>query len=291
MKRHYLAAAALFITAGAWGATFTIVKNVLQQIAPEPFIFYRFTLAGVALLCVAAARGRITRDVFRPAIILGMLVFLGYWLQTRALIVISPSRSAFLTGVYVVMVPFCDRIVYRVAVPPNAWVGAVFAVLGTSAMVGRFDARPSWGDVLTLACAILFAFHVVLSARYTVRYSATALAAIQVLFVGLAAAPFSLFAARPVMTRGVVMVILFTAIVTTALAFAALMWAQAHVTATEAAVILAFEPVAASLTSIIWDREPITRAFVIGATLILAAMIVSQLSATMPADGPNPRHE
>jgi len=92
-------------------------------------------------------------------------------------------------------------------------------------------------------------------------------------------------------TREIVIVILFTAIVTTALAFAALMWGQAHVSATEAAVILAFEPVAASLTSIIWDHEPMTRAFVMGALLILTAMIVSQTSATIQTDGPNPRHE
>ena len=89
----------------------------------------------------------------------------------------------------------------------------------------------------------------------------------------------------------VVIVIVFTAVVTTALAFTALMWAQAHVSATEAAVILAFEPVAASLTSILWDREPITVSFLAGATLILAAMIVSQTSVTIQTDGPNPRHQ
>ena len=109
--------------------------------------------------------------------------------------------------------------------------------------------------------------------------------------VGLAAAPASLFAPRPQATREIVIVIIFTAIVTTALAFTALMWAQAHVSATEAAVILAFEPVAAALTSIIWYHEPLTIAFVAGASLILCAMIVSQTSVTIRTDGPHPRHQ
>ena len=291
MKRRHLAALALFLAAAAWGATFTVIKNVLSQIAPEPFIFYRFTLAGVLLLAFAIGRGTIRRAVFVPALTLGALVFAGYWLQTRALLVISPSRSAFLTGVYVVIVPFCDRLMYGVDVPARAWIGAVLAASGTTVMVGPSDQRPSWGDALTLGCAIVFAFHVVLSARYTARFPATSLAAIQVLFVGILAAPFTYFAPRPIMSRSLVLVILFTAIVTTALAFAALMWGQAHVSATQAAVILAFEPVAASITSVLWDHEPITMSFIAGGVLILMAMIVSQASATMPADGPNPRHE
>jgi drug/metabolite transporter (DMT)-like permease len=291
LKRHHLGALALFLTAAAWGASFTLVKNVLNRIAPEPYIFYRFTLAGVILLVLALSRHGVTRVLLRPAITLGALVFVGYWLQTRALMLISPSRSAFLTGLYVVMVPFCDAVVYRVRVSSRAWIGSVLALIGTAALIGGFDARPSWGDALTAGCAVLFAFHVILTARYSTQHSATGLAAVQILFVGLAAAPFSLFAPRMPITREVVIVIVFTAVVTTALAFTALMWAQAHVSATEAAVILAFEPVAASLTSILWDHEPITLSFIAGAILILAAMIVSQTSVTIPADGPNPRHQ
>ena len=74
MNRHRLALFTLLITAAAWGATFTLIKNILTKIAPEPFIFYRFTLAGVILLAVATARGRLTRDLLRPALILGVLV-------------------------------------------------------------------------------------------------------------------------------------------------------------------------------------------------------------------------
>lgn len=298
MKRHHVAALTLFVTAGAWGATFTVVKNILGRIAPEPFIFLRFTLAAIILLFIALPRRRLSRDLIAPGIILGLLVFAGYWLQTRGLMLIPPARSAFLTGLYVVMVPFCDALVYRVRVSLRAWAGSLLAMIGTTAMIGGFDAQPSFGDALTVACAVVFAFHVILSARYSARHSATGLAAVQVFVVGLAALPPSFFAPRPQMSGEIVMVIVFTAIVTTALAFAALMWAQGLVSATEAAVILAFEPVAASLTSIVWYGEPLTLPFVIGALLILAAMIVSQTgsrrsgqAATIRADGPNPRHQ
>ncbi|HSP34981.1 MAG TPA: DMT family transporter [Thermoanaerobaculia bacterium] len=284
MKRHWLAIVTLLVIAALWGATFSLIKDVLTRIAPEPFIAWRFTIAGLVLIAAAAQRRALSRPLLRPGIILGVLVFAGYWMQTRGLLFISPSRSAFVTGLYVVMVPFTDAIVYRTRIPLRAWTSSVVAVIGFAAMAGGFDARPTWGDFLTFGCAVLFAFHVVFSARFSAEHSPVGLAAVQVLFVGLAAIPPAAFAPRPAMSTGVVAVILFTAIVTTALAFAALMWGQAHVTATEAAVILSFEPVAASITSIGWYGEPVTASFVIGAALILAAMTLSQLgaSATMP---------
>ena len=280
MKKHRLAVAALFLVALAWGATFTLVKNVLTRIAPEPFIFLRFTTAGLVLLVIALATRKLTRAAIRPGIILGALVFAGYWCQTRGLMTISPSRSAFLTGLYIVMVPFCDRLLFAKSIAARAWLGSVLAAAGTTLLIGGIDARAGFGDILTIAGDVCFAMHVVLSSRYTAVTSALGLAAVQVLVVGLAAAPPSLFVPRPRMTTPVIAVILFTAIVTTALAFVALMWGQSRVTATEAAVILAFEPMAASITSIVFEHEPLTAGFVAGAATILAAMVLSQLPAS-----------
>ena len=277
MKRHHLAALALLATAGSWGATFVLVKSVIQRIAPEPFLFWRFTLAGLILCAVAAARGRFTRELLKPGIVLGILIFVGYWGQTRGLMVISPSRSALLTGLYVVLVPFFQ---WRTSGRPKltAWLAALLALAGTWVFIGGgFDARLTFGDLLTLAGSVLFALHVVLSARWSKQETATALAAVQVLFVGLAAAPLALFAKRTPWDFSIVAAIVFTAVVTTALAFAALMWGQAHVTATEAAVILSFEPVAAALVSIAFYGEPLTAAFFVGAALIVGAMVLSQV--------------
>ncbi|HYC92633.1 MAG TPA: DMT family transporter [Thermoanaerobaculia bacterium] len=278
MKRR-LAALALLLTAAAWGATFTLVKNIIAKMAPESFIFWRFLAAALILLAVAFARRSLSRALLGPGVLLGVLVFGAYWAQTRGLMTISPSRSAFLTGLYVVLVPFLQGKVKR-----NAWIAAVLAVVGTFALVGEgsfavFAAQDDTllGDALTILCAGFSAFHVVYAARVTRHDTATGLAAIQVAFVAVAAAPFAAFGPAVQWSASIVSAILFTAVVTTALAFAALMWGQAHVTATEAAVILSFEPVAAAITSIVFYGEPVTAAFLLGAALILAAMLLSQL--------------
>lgn len=275
MKQNHLAAFAILVVACAWGSTFALIKNVLRSIAPEPFIAIRFLIAGAFLCTIAFYRRSLTAAALAPSALLGTLVFIGYWAQTRGLLFISPSRSAFLTGLYVVMVPFADRLVRGNRPPLTAWIASVLAVLGTSWLIGGFDTRPSIGDVLTLVCAVCFALHVVYTADYTARHSAIGLAAIQVLIVGVEATPASFIAPRIALTREVVVVVLFTAIVTTALAFVALMWGQARVTATEAAVILSFEPVAASITSVAFYGEPLTHGIVVGGLLILAAMMIA----------------
>lgn len=273
MKKHHLAVLALLGTAAAWGSTFALVKSTIARMTPETFIFWRFTAAGLALAAFAAVRRKLDRVLLGPGIALGTLVFAGYWMQTHGLMTISPSRSAFLTGLYVVIVPFMQ---WKAAGRPKAtaWIAAILALAGTTVLIGKLDLRSGIGDALTIACAIVFALHVVLSARWSTRDNATALAAVQVLFVGLAAGPFISAVAWD---RTLVLTILFTAIVTTALAFAALMWGQAHVTATEAAVILSFEPVVAAITSMAFYGEPMTATFLLGAALILTAMLLSQL--------------
>lgn len=277
MNRRWVAILVIFLCATAWGMTFTLVKTTLTKIAPEPFIFWRFTIAGVLLIAAAMERRRLPRAALWPGIVLGLLIFAGYWMQTRALMVISPSRSALLTGTATVMVPFCDRILFRTRIDVSAWLGSILAVIGTSALIGGIHARPAIGDILTLLAAISFAIHIVLSAKYTADISPLGLAAVQVLFVGLASAPATAFSARPQLSRDVVIAVLFTAIVTTALAFVGVMWAQARLTATEAAILLAFEPLAAAVTSVVFYREALTTNLIAGASLILAAMVLSQL--------------
>ncbi|HYC62624.1 MAG TPA: DMT family transporter [Thermoanaerobaculia bacterium] len=280
MTRRWLAVLALFATAAAWGASFTLVKSLVAKMAPEPFIFWRFTLAGVILLI--AARRHLTRALLLPGLVLGMFVFTGYLAQTHGLRFISAPRSAFLTGLYVVMVPFFQ---WRTTGAPriHVWIASVLAVVGTSILIGAgFDAPPTFGDLLTLACAVIFAMHVVYSARWSTSESSAALAGVQVTFVGLAAAPLTFFTPPTPWDASLVAIILITAIITTAIAFAALMWAQAHVSATEAAVILAFEPVAAAFTAIAFEGEPLTPSFLTGAVLILAAMLLSQITPHPP---------
>jgi len=276
LKRHWPALLALLFAATIWGATFVLIKHVLASIAVERFIFWRFLVGGAILLSAAWLARELPRHVFLPGSLLGVLVFGGYWLQTRGLLEISPSRSAFLTALCVVMVPLLERLVWGAPVPPLAIGSTLIATGGTFLLVGGISGRFTRGDILTVLCALLFAIHIVLSARLSRKVPVVGLAAVQVAVVALIAAPFSGATGAAPLSREVIVIILLTGCVTTALCFYLMMWSQSKISATEAAVILAFEPVAAALTSLVFG-ERLTMHAVAGGTLIVAAMILSQV--------------
>jgi drug/metabolite transporter (DMT)-like permease len=271
---------ALLFIATCWGATFVIVKDTLAAITPEWLTFYRFILAGAILLPLAIRSRDWRRHTLRNALILGLLVFLGYWLQTRGLLYTTPSRSAFITGAGIVLVPFFDGIVYRSRILFTHIIGTIAAVAGLYVLLGGISGSPNFGDVLTGLCACAFALHIVLASRYSEESAASSLAAIQILAVGIMAIPTLPFSRAMPITSELVFVIVGLALINTSLAIYMMMWAQARTSATEAAIILSFEPVAAAMTSVALGGDTLTLSLILGGSLVVFGMILTQLRRT-----------
>lgn len=267
---------ALLLAATLWGATFTLVKKVVETLSAEAFLFWRFLVAACLLLVIAGAARSFSRQGLRYGAALGVFLVAGFWLQTRGLVITTPARSAFLTALAVVLVPLFDYAFYRERVTRAALIATFVAFGGVAVMVGGIRMELNAGDVLTVGCAIAFAIHLILTARASRAASALGLTAVQVSVVAIAFAP--VVAARPLerVGRSELVGILVSAILTTVVTFLLLTWAQARVSATEAAVILSFEPVAAAITSIGFYGEPPTANLLVGGGMIVAAMILAQ---------------
>ena len=227
-------------------------------------------------------RRRWDRPTLRAGLILGFLVFAGYWLQTRGLVYTTPSRSSFITGAGIVLVPFFDWAVFRTRVLTRHWAGTILAVGGLYLLIGGVAGRLNFGDVLTVACAAAFSLHLVLAAKYATAHDTLVVSAIQVFAVAVFALPTLPFSPRTPMTTELVITIVLLALVNTSLAIYLLMWAQARVSATEAALTLSFEPVAAAITSIIVGDDRFTVMFATGGALVIAGMLLAQLGAARP---------
>jgi drug/metabolite transporter (DMT)-like permease len=275
----------LVIATFFWGATFVIVKSALADASPLLFIALRFLLAGL-LMWLVMARGRIERRAILPSLLLGTALFSGFAFQTWGLLYTTPSRSAFVTGFSVILVPvFSHFSGYRLsrgnmAAAALGMVGLYFLVLPSG--VGAVNR----GDLLTLLGAVSFAFHIVLLGTWSRRISFTQLAPVQILVVGtiaMLAAPFA--PAAPLHWTGrLVFAILVTAVFATAFAFSAQVWAQQYTPPAHTALIFALEPVFALLTSVIVTGEHFGGKEFVGFILILAGMIVSERwGGTMPA--------
>ncbi len=272
-----------------WGATFVVVKDALNHASPLGFLAVRFTLAGL-LLFLFVNRGFPRAATLGRGILLGIFLFGGYLFQTSGLQYTSPSKSAFITGFAVILVPFAQAGVgFRLR--PATLVGAVLGLSGIYLLVlPRGLAAVNRGDVLTLCGALAFAVHIVLVGVYTRQYSFRQLVSIQIITVGLLAwsawplaLPFRLH-----WTLGLVAAILVTAVLATGVAFSVQNWAQQFTPPAHTALIFALEPVFAALTSWLVIGERLGGRLIVGSTLILAGMIVSEIwggSAPSPVEG------
>jgi drug/metabolite transporter (DMT)-like permease len=268
----------LVITTFIWGSSFVIVKSALVDASPFPYLAVRFILAGL-LMFAFMARGRLAPETLLPSLILGILLFTGYAFQTCGLMFTTPSKSAFITGFSVILVPLIGVFHGHPMRAVNA-AGAGLGLLGLYFLVMPSGiGTVNRGDVLTLFGAIAFAVHIVLVGSYTRRFSFLHLAPGQILVVAiLSTLAVPLVPSSTLHWTGkLVFAIAVTAIFATAFAFGTQVWAQQYTPPAHTALIFALEPVFAALTSCVVTREHLGGKVLLGSALILAGMVVSEL--------------
>ncbi|MBZ5516441.1 MAG: DMT family transporter [Acidobacteriia bacterium] len=289
MSQRLKAEALLVVTTMIWGSTFVVVKGALRDASPLPFISIRFILAG-ALLFLVLRGGWMSARTLARGFVLGVFLFAGYLLQTSGLLYTTPSKSAFITGFAVILVPFMQTL-YGFRLRKATVVGALSGLLGIYFLVLPSGLHAvNHGDLLTLVGAACFGLHIVLVGSYTRRFSFRHLVPVQILTVGLLAAfawPLGL-RGRLNWTVALVGAILLTAVLATGFAFAVQNWAQQFTPPAHTALIFALEPVFAALTSRIVMAEHFGGKIVLGSALILGGMVVSELwggSSPSPIEG------
>jgi drug/metabolite transporter (DMT)-like permease len=207
----------------------------------------------------------------------GLFLFAGFFLQTEGLRLTTPPKSAFLTGLCTVMVPFLAMLVYKTRPQVSEVVGVLVATLGMGLMTleGSIGSI-SRGDVLTLLGAIAFAAHIVTLGHFSKRVSFELLSITQVGAAALAALSLVWWVETPRIEWQPVVVwaILIAGLLCTALAFTIQAWAQRFTTSTRTALIYALEPVVAWITSFVIAGEGLAGRAAIGAALILAGVLL-----------------
>jgi drug/metabolite transporter (DMT)-like permease len=274
-----------------WGATFVVVKDALSHVSPLLFNLLRMALAFVCLAAIYRGHfGRMNGRALASGAIVGFCLAMGYDFQTAGLRLTTPSKSAFITGMVVVLVPLLSAVpwlrVRQVAAPRwNAWLGALVAfwgiVLLTTPPGASFDFRSiGLGDLLTFGCAVGFSLHVLALAHCSPRVDFEQLAILQIgfctLFMGaslpLLEHPWVRWTPQVFVALGI------TAVLATAVAFAVQTWAQRVLPATHTALILALEPVFAWLTSWVFLGQGLGRRGSAGALLILGGIAVTEFA-------------
>ena len=275
---------ALLLTTFIWAATFPATKLALEQILPFSFLFLRFLLGTLAVgIVLAAFRNTLKWDgaTLRMAGIASSFLFVGYAAQTVGLRYTTASNSAFITALYVVLVPlFLRRFDARL------WIALALAVTGLWLLI-RPSAGMQAGDLYTLAGAVAFALHIITVEAYTWRSDIASFSAWQLVMVtGVLAGPALAEGFRPeslAFTPILLWALVITGVGATALAFFVQVWAQRHVPAQRVALIFAFEPALAAWLSWLVLGEQLDAAGWAGSGLVTAGVLIG---ATASA----PRH-
>ncbi|HUN88618.1 MAG TPA: DMT family transporter [Terriglobales bacterium] len=296
-RQHAIVVAVIAAVAVIFGAGFAAMQTVLRGgLSVGAAISLRFGLGTVGLWLLLKLNGaRFDRRSVNDGLILGLLLVAIFWLQTDGLRFTTSSKSGLITSLYV---PFTPLLAFflRDRVKLSHALGALIATFGLYLLV-RGPGDSAWsgwnrGDLETLACAVICTFHVTFTARASRRSNAWVLAFIQVAVTagisavitaflpapnGFQATPAAFHDARVLVALGVM------AFLVTVFGFWGMSAMQAYLSATEAAVIYSLEPVVATIIGVVWMGEHFRSLQLLGAVLIVAAMLTSELLPRMLA--------
>jgi drug/metabolite transporter (DMT)-like permease len=277
--RRFAAEAALLGAALMYGLTFPIVHDALADITPFAYLVGRFGLATLVLAPVAIAAlrtpGPDRRMLLRAGLIAGLLMFGGYATQTVGLQYTSPSSSAFITGLYVVITPVIESLIIHRLPRPPVMAGIAIATVGLFMLTGA-DVTLGKGELLTLACAVLFACHIVYLGAYVNVLPTLPFTALQTCAVAVLALPPAGVQGVGTVTVAAVFAVVFTGVMCSVVALPLQLWGQRRINASRAALVLLAEPVFAGIAGYV-DGERLGALRATGAVIILVGIAVSEL--------------
>jgi drug/metabolite transporter (DMT)-like permease len=277
-SRHAATVLLVCLTA-IWGSTFFLIRDVVVQVSPADFLAVRFTIAAVAVLAVFwRPMMALSRREIQVGVGLGVVYAVAQFLQTVGLAHTEATRSGFITGTYVVLTPLLTAVLLREHIPRSTWAAVLMATAGLAALsLNGFGF--GFGESVTLIAAVFYALHIIGLGRYSSAASAAGLSAVQLVVIALV----SLAAAAPggielPHDAGAWTSVIYMALMAGAVAIWAQTWAQSHLPATRAAIVMTLEPVFAAGFAVGLGGESLTARMLLGGAMVLAAMYTVELS-------------
>ncbi|MEL6093575.1 DMT family transporter [Bartonella schoenbuchensis] len=271
---------ALFAATILWGITFLIIHIAVQYSGPLFFVGFRFIVAALisGMIFCRSMKGVTFYEIF-AGMSIGLGMFFGYTLQTAGLQTIISSQSAFITALYVPMVPILQWILFKK--PPHfaSWIGIIFAFVGLVLVSGQGfkGINFSKGEILTLLGALAIAGEIILIGLFANKVDSRRITVIQLFFGGV----FS-FLCMPLMGENIpefswvwLNVGLSLALMSAVIQLT-MNWAQKSVSPTRATLIYAGEPVWAGIVGRL-AGERLSASALLGGLFILIGIVIAEL--------------
>src|SRR4028118_230245 len=264
----------LVLTTLIWGTTFPLLKDVVTTLSPSALMSSRFLIAALAFVPFCR---KLNRKLVRDGVILGTLLFIGFATQVIGLETTSANRAAFITSLNVILVPLLGSSVGR-SVSKRVLLSAGLAIAGIGVMSWE-GGLLSIGDLWVFACAISYAVYILVLEAVATQHTSLTLTALQLIVVAVLGA---IWGASELVGQireigANFGVLLYLGLIGTAIAIWTQAVAQRQISATETAIIYTLEPVFAAVFSFWLLGETLGLRGLLGACMVLSAMILSQL--------------
>ena len=276
-----LAKPMLFAAAFIWGSSFFIMKDALDALPVQYLLAIRFTAGAVLLGLLCWNKWRIfTPDYLWRGAVIGGFLYLAYSVQTYGLALTTPSKNAFLTAVYCVLVPFLYWAFAGVRPDRYNVIAAVLCVAGVGLVSLTGDLTVNPGDGLTLVSAVFYASHIVAVAKVSAGKDIYLLTVFQFAFSGLYAwiggAFTETFPAQALVRPEVVLPLIYLAVMATTAALLFQNVGQVWSDPASASVILSLESVFGVLCSVAFAGDQVSGKMLLGFALIFVAVVCSE---------------
>ena len=277
----------LLLTAAIWGFAFVAQRVGMAYVGPFTFNGVRFLLGSLSLLPLIFYFSRVAQSSSEklinpvlPGILAGTVLFLGASLQQVGLIYTTAGKAAFVTGLYLVLVPILSLFLHQ-KVRGGTWLGCILAVTGIYFLCIKEASTLQWGDLLELIGAFFWAAHILVIGYFSNRVDALKLSAIQFL----TCSALSLLVA--VITETILIdnliaaavPLLYGGICSVGIAYTLQVVGQKHAPPAHAAIILSMETVFAVIGGFLLLDETLGTSELLGCALMLSGMIISQLQS------------
>ncbi|MGQ9806416.1 MAG: DMT family transporter [Chlorobiales bacterium] len=290
MSKRLIAESFLLLTATIWGTTFVATKVALEYVSPLLYLTVRFGVASLLFVIFSRQSFPIPKSLFLSALPLLCWYFAGFVFQTVGLNFTTASKSGLITGSYVIFTPILQSLLEKRTPPIGIWIASamVFGGLFLLTMNGaELVSDFNFGDALTLLCGLCYAFYLVeldtLTSQKNFHTDGSLLmklVLLQLLFSGLVSVPFSFLLEVPklYLSWNLAIVILYLALFASVLTTILQTRYQRETTPSRAAIIFIMEAVVSTLFAVFFFGESLSLAAWIGASLMIAGLIVSEKS-------------
>ncbi len=290
-RQRALAVAVLVLMCAIWGSTFALLKTLTGSLSALDITLLRYGGAGLLLLCFVPRIRSIRPAEWRWGLVYGVALFAAFYLQTEGLARTSANRNAFITGLNVLAVPI---LAIGLGQRPG-WRLFAACLLACAGMYGLFYAKAPWnlGDSLTAVAMLCYAVYILLLEVSAQRHATRPLRIVPVtalqglimgglalLCIGLQGQGAALLQHTQSLSAQQWAALLYLLLFASALAPAMQIWAQRYVPAVQSALIYGLEPVFAAIMAYWWLGETLTGWALLGAALIVAALLLGQLSSS-----------